>query len=147
MKASLVASCFSGAVILVACSGNDISIGMNDSGKGDGGSDASMGSDGQPNDSGNGGDGGNGMDSGIDSGADSGMCVPKVYSIQCGNGACTAEANFCFWVKQVPACTPTPAECKCNYTCACILAHLPANNCSTMPSCQGGNGGVSVSCY
>ncbi len=49
--------------------------------------------------------------------------------------------------------TPTPAECQCDYTCACLMAHVPCPT-GMVPTAQplgivcevGSNGGIALGC-
>jgi hypothetical protein len=146
-------------LLLAACSGNDVSIGMNDSGIP--GDDASTGQDGNTGqDSGNPGmdsstdDSGNpGKDSGPNPGLDGGTsldgggCVPKVFQFQCGQNLCNGgQKQFC---SQYPhMCSNIPQACQCNYTCQCLLANIqnPCINMIQVKCSVGGSGALYLSC-
>ena len=132
MRASLF-TVFSVGFVLVACSGGDISIGMNDSGGPDPSTDAATG--GQDGSSGQ--DSGNPtMDSGTgkdsagnpDAGTDAGMCMPKIFNFYCANNLCNGgQTQYCS-PQTIQHCVGTPVACKCNYTCNCLLANVPPCN-------------------
>lgn len=68
---------------------------------------------------------------------------PFVYAVYCGaSGAPGCPMPFC----QPPA--PTPVECLCDYTCACILAHCTGYCCQTAGAtcAKGSTFGVMVTC-
>jgi hypothetical protein len=146
------------AVLAVACSGNDVSIGANDSGNpeqqdgamssmdgSNGGQDTGVpGDSGRQDDTGVGKDSGTGQDSGI---TPDGGCMPKTFNFQCGQGSCQGgETQYCSPYPQT--CTSIPQACQCNYTCQCLLANIK-NPClqMIMPKCMvGGTGALYLSC-
>ena len=138
---------------VAACSGNDISIGQNDSGNQ--GNDSATGNDGSNNgqDSGNPYDSGNQNDSGnpgkdggtiLDAGNDG--CTGKVYSFQCGQGVCQGgDSQYC--TPYPNQCGMTPLACKCNYNCMCLLANAPPCIQGSLKCQVGGTGALYLSCF
>ena len=151
MKAFLC-SC---ALVLFACGGADVSIGMNDSGGPPGSDGATSNQDsssqqdtGGMNDANNPSDTSTGKDSDPNPGTDSGVCMPKIFNFgPCLNATCMlGEKQYCGPYPNM--CLMTPQKCLCNYTCQCLLANIP-NPCinNLMPKCTlGSNGGLFLSC-
>ncbi len=150
MRASLF---FAVGLCLAACSGNDISIGQNDSGNNPG-SDSSAGQDGSNNgqDTGTSNDSGNqGNDSGGNPGKDGSVgldagCTGKVFQYQCGQNVCNGgDSQYCSPYPNM--CTNTPQACQCNYNCMCLLAHAPPCIQGSLKCSVGSTGALYLSCF
>lgn len=82
---------------------------------------------------------------------------PSVASWGCGapdvdGGLASSPGQFCAGPTRAMAPLETPHECLCDYTCGCVLAHLPADACPTGTSPVGCGAhnvyspGISIGC-